>query len=85
MLIAPGIIARFAPLSGASQTHSTAAEKSLLFLFCRNTPSCVSAYLGAIEAGHAVALLDEALAPEFKARLIDLYQPEFIAACRRFS
>lgn len=54
--------------------------KSLVFLFCRNTSPCVVAYLGAIEAGHAVAMLDEALAAEFRTRLIDLYQPEFVVA-----
>ncbi|HEX4809724.1 MAG TPA: AMP-binding protein [Bryobacteraceae bacterium] len=54
--------------------------KSLVFLFCRNTLPCVYAYLGSIEAGHAVAMLDEALAAEFRTRLIDLYQPEFVAA-----
>jgi acyl-CoA synthetase (AMP-forming)/AMP-acid ligase II len=54
--------------------------KSLLFLFCRNYAPCVFAYLGAIEGGQTVALLDEALAPEFRTRLIDLYRPEFIAA-----
>lgn len=53
-------------------------RKALFFLFCRNDVASVLAYLGAIEAGHAVALLDEELAPEFKNRLIDLYQPEFI-------
>lgn len=56
------------------------AEKSLLFLFCRNTPACVFAYLGALDGGHVVAMLDEALAPEFRTRLIDLYQPEFIGS-----
>lgn len=63
--------------------HKTAAifaskKKALFFLFCRNDAASVIGYLGTIEAGHAVALLDEELAPEFKKRLIDLYQPEFI-------
>lgn len=53
-------------------------NKALLFLFCRNDASSVIAYLAAIEAGHAVALVDENLAPEFKKRLMELYQPEFI-------
>lgn len=53
-------------------------KKALFFLFCRNDAASVIGYLSVIEAGHAVALLDEELAPEFKKRLIDLYQPEFI-------
>ncbi len=53
-------------------------RKGLFFLFCRNNAACVIAYLSVIQAGHAVAMLDEELAPEFKRRLIDLYQPEFI-------
>ncbi len=53
-------------------------KKALFFLFCRNDVASVIGYLGAIEAGHAVALLDEELAPEFKKRLIELYEPEFI-------
>jgi acyl-CoA synthetase (AMP-forming)/AMP-acid ligase II len=74
---------KYAEICAAAENFSDSVAsptKSLLFLFCRNTASCVFAYLGAIEAGHAVALLDESLAPEFKARLIDLYQPEFIGA-----
>ena len=54
--------------------------KSLAFLFCRNNAACVIAYLAFVEAGHAVALLDEALPAEFKSRLIDIYQPEVILA-----
>jgi len=53
-------------------------RKSLFFLFCRNDAASLIAYLSAIEAGHALALLDEELAPEFKRRLIDLYQPDFV-------
>ena len=53
-------------------------KKALFFLFCRNDAASVIGYLAAVEAGHAVALLDEELAPEFKKRLIDLYEPEFI-------
>ncbi len=52
--------------------------KALLFLFCRNDAASVIAYLAAIQAGHTVAILDENLALEFKKRLMELYQPEFV-------
>lgn len=55
--------------------HST---KCLLFCFAKNSVPSVCCYLGAIEAGHAIALLDAKLAPEFRERLIALYQPDFI-------
>jgi acyl-CoA synthetase (AMP-forming)/AMP-acid ligase II len=54
--------------------------KSLLFCFPENDIPSVCCYLGAIEAGHAVALLDPKLAAEFRDRLVALYQPEFIFA-----
>ena len=52
--------------------------KSLAFVFCRNRPGSVLAYLGTIDSGHAVALLDDSLAPAFKSRLIELYEPDFL-------
>jgi long-chain acyl-CoA synthetase len=56
------------------------SRKTLVFDFCRNDVSSVFVYLAALESGHAVALLDDGLAAEFKANLIELYQPEFIAS-----
>lgn len=53
-------------------------KKALFFLFCRNDAASVIGYLAAMDAGHAVAVLDEELTPEFKKKLIDLYQPEFV-------
>ncbi|WP_104992099.1 AMP-binding protein [Deinococcus sp. NW-56] len=52
--------------------------KGLLFLFARNTVSSILAYLAAIEAGHAIALLDDGLKTEFAAHLVDHYQPDLI-------
>lgn len=52
--------------------------KCLLFCFAQNDVPTVCCYLGAIEAGHAVALLDAKLAAEFRERLVALYEPEFI-------
>ena len=55
-----------------------AAEKKLAFLFCRTDLNTVAWYLACLESQHAVALLDNALSPEFRENLIDLYQPEFV-------
>lgn len=52
--------------------------KGLVFLFARNTLTSVVAYLAALEAGHAVALLDEGLKAEFAAHLVAHYQPDLI-------
>ena len=54
------------------------SRKQLAFLLCRNDAATILAYLGAIEAGHAVALLDAALSAEFQQRLIALYSPELL-------
>jgi acyl-CoA synthetase (AMP-forming)/AMP-acid ligase II len=55
-----------------------AANKSLVFHFCANTLSSVAWYLGALEAGHAVALLPESLDAGLRQGLIDAFQPEFV-------
>lgn len=53
-------------------------RKTLAFCFCRNNLASVIWYLAAVEAGHAVALLDDGLPEEFKSRLISLYAPGLI-------
>lgn len=53
-------------------------QKALAFCFCRNDLASVAWYLGAVEAGHAVALLDEGLTKDFKTGLISSYAPDFI-------
>jgi acyl-CoA synthetase (AMP-forming)/AMP-acid ligase II len=54
--------------------------KALVFDFCRNDVRSILIYLAFLEAGHAVALLDDHLRPELKQHLVDLYRPEFISA-----
>ena len=49
----------------------------LIFCFARNDITSVATYLGALEAGRAIALLPSNLPPEFQDRLIDAYQPEY--------
>jgi acyl-CoA synthetase (AMP-forming)/AMP-acid ligase II len=53
-------------------------RKALAFCFCRNSLASVVWYLAGVDAGHAVALLDDGLSEEFKSRLIDLYAPDLI-------
>ncbi len=56
------------------------AEKRLLFLFCRNDLASVSSYLAAMEAGHAVALLNDQVDGQLAANLISLYRPDWVLA-----
>jgi acyl-coenzyme A synthetase/AMP-(fatty) acid ligase len=55
-----------------------APEPGLLFLFCRNDLASVAWYLAAVEAGHAVALLNARLDAGLKENLISLYRPDWI-------
>jgi acyl-coenzyme A synthetase/AMP-(fatty) acid ligase len=52
--------------------------KRLLFLFCRNDLASVAWYLAALEAGHAVALLNDRIDTELAANLISVYRPEWV-------
>jgi len=53
-------------------------EKCLVFLFCRNELTSVAWYLAALEAGHAVALLNDQIDIQLAANLISLYRPEWV-------
>lgn len=55
-----------------------AEVKRLAFVLCENDPRTVVAYLGAIEAGCAVALLDRATPARFAAELVRRYEPGWI-------
>ena len=55
-------------------------QKRLLFLFCRNDLPSVAWYLAAVEAGHAVALLNDQIDVQLAANLITLYRPEWVLA-----
>jgi acyl-CoA synthetase (AMP-forming)/AMP-acid ligase II len=54
--------------------------KAFGFLFPLNDVSSLSFYLGAIQAGHAIAALNPELDPEFRTELIHRFQPDFIIA-----
>jgi acyl-coenzyme A synthetase/AMP-(fatty) acid ligase len=55
-------------------------EKGLMFLFCRNDPPSVAWYLAAMEAGQAVALLNDQIDAQLAANLVALYRPEWMLA-----
>lgn len=54
------------------------AEKSFFFLFCRNQIPFITAYIGLINAGHTVCLLDDKLDTDLKTHLIRVWKPSFI-------
>jgi acyl-CoA synthetase (AMP-forming)/AMP-acid ligase II len=67
----------------AQEARALAAQlrterRELVFCFCRPDAASAIAYLGAVAAGHAVALLDETAADELKATLVELYRPRFV-------
>jgi acyl-coenzyme A synthetase/AMP-(fatty) acid ligase len=55
-------------------------RKSLVFCLCRNDPPTVIGYLAAVEAGHAVILLDSAVREDVLSDLLDRYSPEIVLA-----
>ena len=56
--------------------------KALIFLFASNDLESLIAYLAALRAGHTVAMLNPELDETLRARLISIFQPDFIAAPR---
>jgi acyl-CoA synthetase (AMP-forming)/AMP-acid ligase II len=56
------------------------SRKALGFIFAFNDAESLIAYLAAIQAGHAVAMLNPELDPVLKGRLISLFEPDFLIA-----
>jgi long-chain acyl-CoA synthetase len=54
------------------------SRKTLGFILCRNTPECVASYLGALRSENAVCLLDGEIHHDQLARLIAIYQPDWL-------
>ncbi|BCY10575.1 AMP-binding protein [Actinoplanes sp. L3-i22] len=54
------------------------ADHVLVFLFADNSVTTVLRYLGCVEHGHPVALLDAELDPDLAVRLLEHYQPEIV-------
>src|SRR5215213_5283138 len=55
-------------------------KKAIGFHFGFNDTAGLIAYLGAIESGHAIVTLDPELDPGLKAKLIALFEPDFLIA-----
>ena len=55
-------------------------KKRLVFLFCRNDMPSMAWYLAAVEAGHAVTLLNDQIDVQLANNLISLYRPEWVLA-----
>ena len=65
----------------SAETLATGGRE-LVFCLCSGDVASILGYLGAIAAGHAVALLDAAAPAELTQALIDRYQPAFIVRSR---
>jgi long-chain acyl-CoA synthetase len=63
---------------GSVARRLPAQRRELVFCFCRLAPEALVAYLGAVAADHAVALLDDNVDAELKRTLIELYKPRYI-------
>src|SRR4051794_29607695 len=68
---------------GRISTSLRSHRKLLIFLFCRNDAATVVSLLSSVEAGHAVALLDEGTAVEHRDKLVALYEPDLILSSSR--
>jgi long-chain acyl-CoA synthetase len=66
----------------SSAAGLAAGGRELVFCLCTADVASIVGYLGAIAAGHAVALLDAAAPAELTQALIDRYQPAFIVSSR---
>ncbi len=55
-----------------------AGPKALVFMFLRNSIETIIAYLAALDAGHAVALLDQQMKRDRALELVDIYRPEHL-------
>jgi acyl-CoA synthetase (AMP-forming)/AMP-acid ligase II len=53
--------------------------KQLGFLLCKNTPDCLAAYLGALQAKAAVVLLGADLSADLFSNLLSEYSPDWVA------
>lgn len=53
-------------------------EKTLIFLFSRNRPDEIAAYIGGLNAGHTIGLFDGTMPAAFKQQLVKLYYPHYV-------
>lgn len=60
-------------------------NRGLIFLFCQNDIEDIIAYLGSLNAGHVVCLLDSRMNAAFQEQLIQIYRPHFIIGHRELT
>jgi acyl-CoA synthetase (AMP-forming)/AMP-acid ligase II len=63
-----------------AQAISAHGVRQLGFILSSNTPECLAAYVGSLQAGHPIALFAADLSPAFLANLLLVYQPEWVYA-----
>jgi acyl-CoA synthetase (AMP-forming)/AMP-acid ligase II len=78
---ASGTSVTYAELREAAEgwSHRLGSTRTLLILACRNDLFTIQAYLGAVEGGHAVALLDGQAPAAAMAGVLAAYQPAWVA------
>lgn len=54
------------------------SSKSLIFCLMRNSIEAIAAYLGGLDGGHAICLLDAQMSAESLAELIKIYRPQWV-------
>lgn len=73
------IISYFQLRSAAPATKSVIeTQRALIFLFSRKRLEEAVAYIGAMNLGHVVCLLDASMNYAFKEKLVNLYKPHYI-------
>lgn len=80
LIDADGDMWTHAELAGevAERAASLKGGKSLVFCRCHMDARTVLDYLSALQAGHAVAMVDGGLAPELLSELCERYQPALV-------
>ena len=80
-----GAVLDYGALAGEARVWAgrLAQDKSLVFVYAANTAATVAAVLGALNAGHAVALLDAALPAPARSDLTARYRPDIVIDCAR--
>lgn len=58
--------------------YGAGKEKSLIFIFCKNSVETVATYLASLLTNTAALLLDVSIQKEFLDTLIDTYDPDFL-------
>ncbi len=89
--IAPGKIALIDDVTGKTTSYGTLKEncdnlsgligsekKKLIFLFCSNSPECITAYLSALRSKQAVLLLNSKMDSGLRSALLEIYKPDII-------